>query len=123
MAMVRGVVILLPCPCVPCRRRAKSSNMEEMFDEEIFDTEFLPWNARPAPYPHGPVETAYGNPETYGPEGEFELAVSVSGGPARVVPPELARSSKIVDLLSPIGMWEHLSRNLAFRVLKAASLP
>jgi hypothetical protein len=93
--MVRGVVILLYCPCAPCRRRAKSSNMEEMFDEKIFDTEFLPWDAQPAPYPHGPVETAYGNPETYGPEGVFELAVSVSGGPARVAPLSLPAPARL----------------------------
>jgi hypothetical protein len=66
-----------------------------MFDEEIFDTEFLSWDAQPAPYPYGPVETAYRNLEIYGPEGVFELAVPVSDGPARVTPVSLPAPARL----------------------------
>jgi hypothetical protein len=47
---------------------------------------------QPAPYPYGPVDYAYENLETYGPEGVFELAVQASDGHA---PPNLPPSAEL----------------------------
>jgi hypothetical protein len=81
--MLRCAVILLCCPCYYFFGGLKHSRRIA----SALPTQYLAQGDRPAaPYPYGPVITAYENLETYGPEGVFELAVQASDDHA---PPSL----------------------------------
>lgn len=111
-ALVWGVVVLLCCPCPisgSSHRRGKrgapmalgplfqhTSSAQTELSYEYFPPQITPGPLAPsgdltfhpelAAYPKGPVETAYQNLETYGPEGVFEIPIYCSNDTIPVLP-------------------------------------
>jgi hypothetical protein len=80
IALMHGVTILFCCPCYLLymrQKRLRKGSLQGVGPAPIQEFTL-------APYPYGPVETAYLNLESYGPEGVFELA---GGDPIPVLPP------------------------------------